>query len=176
MAEKQIGDNYCGIMLPDEIMMSDDIPALMQLMHIAQERNCSVIAAQEVPASSVSSYGIIATQKEVAPNLFVIDHLVEKPKAGNAPSNLAIIGRYVLSPRIFDSLKNITPGAGGEIQLTDGITDMMSKGEQVLAYVVKAERHDIGNPVGWLKANIASSLKNEKYAVQIKEYLTRLIK
>lgn len=173
MAEQEIGNNYCGIMLPDEIMMGET-PALAQLIEVARIHNSSVIAVQEVDPSTVSSYGIVATQKEISPGVFVIDRLVEKPTIAEAPSNLAIIGRYILSPDIFQSLKTIKPGAGGEIQLTDGIADMMSKGERVLACLIKTDRYDIGNPIGWLKANLAYCMRNEKYAQIIKDYIKTL--
>jgi UTP--glucose-1-phosphate uridylyltransferase len=147
-AKDAIGDEYFGIFLPDEIMIGD-IPALAQLIAIAEKYNASVIGVQEVPQ--------------------------EKPPVDQAPSNYALAGRYVLSPRVFASLEVITPGAGGELQLTDGIADMMSKGERVIAYVMNTARYDVGNPLGWIQANIEVGLKHPKYAAVIKELCKKLI-
>lgn len=174
MAEHAIGNNYFGICLPDEIMIGET-PALEQLIKIAEHHNASVIAVQEVPQETTSAYGIVAIKKQLADGLFEIDHLVEKPAVNKAPSNLAIIGRYVLSPDIFNALKSIKPGAGNEIQLTDGITSMMNNGERVLAYKVKTIRHDIGNPLGWLQANLYCGLSNPTYATQLKTYIEKII-
>jgi UTP--glucose-1-phosphate uridylyltransferase len=174
MGKTAIGNDYFSICLPDEIMFGDT-PALAQLITIAQKYNSSVIAVQEVPTTHVSSYGIIAKKEQLENDLFEIAHLVEKPTIDQAPSNLAIIGRYILSPRIFQSLEQTTPGAGGEIQLTDGIADMMRNGERVLAYIIKSTRHDIGNPLGWLQANMHAGLLNETYAPEIESYFKKLI-
>jgi UTP--glucose-1-phosphate uridylyltransferase len=160
MAKAAIGNEYCGIFLPDEIMIGQT-PALAQLITIAQKYNASVIGVQQVPHEKVSSYGIIDIKKELESDIFEVAHLVEKPTLSQAPSNYAIIGRYVLSPRIFHSLETIAPGAGGEIQLTDGITHMMNNGERVIAYVINTTRYDIGTPAGWLNANIAIELHKE---------------
>lgn len=174
MAEQAIGNDYFGICLPDEIMIGK-IPSLAQLIKIAEHYNASVIAVQEVPHNAVSAYGIVAIKKELEDGLFEIDHLVEKPSADTAPSNLAIIGRYVLSPRIFDALKSIKPGVGNEIQLTDGMAAMMNNGERILAYKVDSVRHDIGNPLGWLQANLYCGLSDPAYAEQLKSYIKKII-
>lgn len=170
MAQQKIGNEYFGIFLPDEIMMGRT-PALSQLITKAQQYNCSIIAVQEVPRNKVSSYGIVSITQQIEDNLFEIDKLVEKPSIDEAPSTLAIVGRYVLSPTIFCSLKNTTAGAGNEIQLTDGITHMLHNGERVLAYKVAADRYDVGNPLDWLKANIAYALSQPLYAPEIKNFI-----
>lgn len=154
MAKQAINNEYFGIFLPDEIM-TGKIPALAQLITMAQKYNASVIGVQQVPQEKVSSYGIIDIKKELENNVFEVAHLIEKPTIDQAPSNYAIIGRYILSPRIFNSLETIAPGAGGEIQLTDGIADMMRNGERVIAHVIDTTRYDIGIPAGWLNANIS---------------------
>jgi UTP--glucose-1-phosphate uridylyltransferase len=174
MAQKKIGPNYCAVLLPDEIMISN-IPALKQLITIAKKYNASVIAVQEVPQESVSSYGIVAIKEKIENGLFTIDHLVEKPTQHNAPSNLAIIGRYILAPTIFNALKKVKPGSGNEIQLTDGIMAMIQSGHKVLAYKVDSIRHDIGNPLGWLQANIDCALKNKNYTAQLTNYMKTAI-
>ena len=174
MAKEAIGNEYFGIFLPDEIMIGT-VPALAQLIEIAKKYNASVIAVQEVPKNSVSSYGIIEIKEKLEDNLFEISRLVEKPAIDQAPSQFAIIGRYVLSPRIFDSLEKTGPRSGGEIQLTDGIAHMMQHGERVLACVVKSVRHDIGNPLGWLQANIYLGLLDPTYSPEITSYIKNLI-
>jgi UTP--glucose-1-phosphate uridylyltransferase len=174
MAEQEIGNDYFGICLPDEIMIGKK-PALAQLIKIAEYYNASVIAVQEVPQNAVSAYGIIAVKKQLADGLFEIDHLIEKPSTDTAPSNLAIIGRYILSPHIFDALKSVKPGVGNEIQLTDGIAAMMNNGERVLTYKVDSIRHDIGNPLGWLQANLYCGLSDPAYAETLKSYIEKII-
>jgi len=174
MAEETIKNEYFGVFLPDEIM-SEHIPALRQLIEIAKKYNASVIAVQEVSAETVSSYGIVAIQQQLESDLFEINNLIEKPTQDQAPSNLAIVGRYILSPDIFNALRNIKPGAGNEIQLTDGITTMMNSGERVLAYKINNVRHDIGNPLGWLQANLYYGLSDPEYSPQLKNYIKKII-
>jgi len=174
MTRQHIKDDYFGIVLPDELMFSAT-PALAQLVTVAQKYNTSVIAVQEVPQEKVSSYGIIAIKEQLEENIFDIDHLVEKPSVENAPSCFAIIGRYILSSRIFASLEQTKPGTAGEIQLTDGIMHMKQSGERVLAYNLNAIRHDIGNPLGWLQANIHAGIMDQKYEKTIKDYCKKLL-
>lgn len=153
LVEEAVNNEYFGIALPDDIMISN--PAgLAQLIEVAQKYNASVIAVQEVPKEAVSSYGVIAVSNQLDDLSFEITGMVEKPKLDAAPSNLAISGRYVLSPKIFDALKDIKPTIGGEIQLTDGMLAMLKGGERIIAYKIQGTRHDIGNPAGWLKANM----------------------
>ncbi len=168
MAKDAIDNEYFGIFLPDDIIDSKE-PGLQQLINVAQKYNASVIAVMEVPMDCVSSYGVVAYDTQLEDGVYEITELVEKPPVDQAPSNLAIIGRYVLSPKIFDSLEKTQPGAGGEIQLTDGIADMMLKGERVLAYKIKGNRYDIGKPRGWLKANIAFGMKDPECRQIIEE-------
>lgn len=153
LARNTIAQEYFGILLPDDIMISTN-PGIKQLMDIAQQENASVIAVQEIPKENVSAYGVIAVKKQLASNLFEVSDLVEKPLAHEAPSNLAIIGRYILSHKIFKALDEVKPSAGGEIQLTDGIATMLKNGERVVAYKIQGTRYDIGTPAGWLQANI----------------------
>jgi UTP--glucose-1-phosphate uridylyltransferase len=151
-AKRAIGDSYFGVILPDDIMVCST-PALVQLISIAQHYHASVLAVQEVPREKISSYGIIKVKKQLTSDVFELSDVTEKPSLEEAPSNLGIIGRYVLSPRIFDSLEQTKPGSGGEIQLTDGIKHMMhTYGEKVLAVKVSGTRYDVGNPKGWLEA------------------------
>jgi len=174
MAKKAIGNEYFGVFLPDEIMVGE-VPALAQLIEVAQKYNASVIGVLEVPHEKVSSYGVIAIKEQLEDGIFEVSELIEKPTVDQAPSNFAIVGRYVLSPRIFNSLENTQPGAGNEIQLTDGIADMMRNGERVIAYVMNTSRYDVGNPLGWIQANIDIALKHPILGPIIKDYCLTLI-
>jgi len=167
LARKIIGNEYFGILLPDDIMISEQ-PGIKQLIDIAQKENASVLAVQEVSQESISSYGVIAFDKQINENLFQIRTVVEKPDPQNAPSNLAIIGRYVLSPQIFKALDAVSPAANGEIQLTDGIAKIIADGNKVLAYKIKGTRYDVGTPVGWLKANFDLAQQNHQHFLSIK--------
>lgn len=173
MARHSIGKEYFGIFLPDDIIVGPD-PALAQLIRIARQEKASVIAVQEVPNDCVSAYGIIDVKKQITPNLFQVANLVEKPNIKDAPSNLAIIGRYVLSHKIFKALDETSASALDEIQLTDGISQMMKNSEKVFAYKVQGMRYDIGTPIGWVKAVIGFALQDPAYAPHINDFLSGL--
>lgn len=173
MAQNFIGKEYFGIMLPDDIIATKNA-ALGQLIRVARQEKASVIAIQEVPLNAVSSYGVISIKKQITPNLFQVNSLVEKPDPKNAPSNLAIIGRYVLSNKIFNSLEEISSFSDGEIQLTDGIGHMIRTGEKVFAYKIQGIRYDIGTPIGWLKAIIGTASQDPEYAQHIDRFIAEL--
>lgn len=170
MARATIGKEYFGVMLPDEIFVSKD-PGLAQLIKIARQERASVVAVQEVPHECVSSYGVIAIKKQITPKLFQLAALVEKPSQKDAPSNLALTGRYILSHKIFNSLEQIMPYTTGELQLTDGISHMLGEGEKVFAYKVQGIRYDIGKPLGWIKAVLGTALQDPRYARHVREFL-----
>jgi UTP--glucose-1-phosphate uridylyltransferase len=170
-ARHAIGKEYVAVMLPDDIIMSSD-PGLGQLIKIATQEKCSVIAVQEVPRELVSRYGVIDVKKQFSPNLFQVRDLIEKPAPEKAPSSLAIVGRYVLSPHIFEALEQTTSGAVGEIQLTDAIQKLALSGEKVFAYKIKGERFDTGTPLGLLKASVVLSLRNPKYSQEMIQFLS----
>jgi UDP-glucose pyrophosphorylase len=113
-------------------------------------------------------------KKQLTPKLFQVSSLVEKPSQKDAPSNLAIVGRYVLSSKVFDSLEEISTYAQGELQLTDAINHMAQNGEKVFAYKIQGTRYDIGTPIGWIKAIIGTALQNPNYAPAIKEFLAEI--
>jgi UTP--glucose-1-phosphate uridylyltransferase len=169
-ARHSIGKEYFGVMLPDDIVVSST-PALDQLIRIARQEKASVIAVQEVPAECVSSYGVIGIKKQITPKLFQVSHLVEKPHPKDAPSNLAVIGRYVLSHKVLNSLEETSAYAIGELQLTDAISHMVKNGEKLIAYKIQGTRYDTGTPIGWLKATIGMALQNPLYAPHIKKFL-----
>lgn len=174
LARHCIQKEYFGIMLPDDIIMGKQA-ALGQLIRIARQEKGSVIAVQEVPPQCVSMYGIIDVRKQITPNLFQVSSIVEKPEKKDAPSNLAVVGRYVISPKIFTALEEMTTYSIGEdLQLTDAINNMMQNNEKVFAYKVQGMRYDIGQPLGWIKAIIGLSLQHPHYADQIKRFLDDL--
>ncbi len=152
LARNAIAEEYFGVLLPDDIIIGAQ-PGIKQLADIAHQENASVIAVQEVPQETVSSYGIISIKKQLSSDIYEVADLVEKPRTQDAPSNLAIIGRYILSSKIFKALDEVTPSAGGEIQLTDGIARMLKSGERVLVHTIQGTRFDVGTPSGWLHAN-----------------------
>ncbi|HEV2601241.1 MAG TPA: UTP--glucose-1-phosphate uridylyltransferase [Candidatus Babeliales bacterium] len=172
-ARHTIGKEYFGVFLPDDIIVGSD-PALAQLIRVARQEKGSVIAVQEVPDHCVSSYGIIDVKKQITPNLFQVANLVEKPNQKDAPSNLAIIGRYVLSHKVFNALDEIKVYAHDELQLTDGISQMMKNNEKVFAYKVNGMRYDVGNPLGWIKAVIGIALQHPQYGPHVQEFLADL--
>lgn len=173
MARHCIGKEYFSVCLPDDIIAGKQ-PGLAQLMRIARQEKASVIAVQEVPPECVSSYGVISIKQQITPNLFQVNNLVEKPKQKDAPSNLAVIGRYVLSHKIFQALDETASSATGEIQLTDGISHMMKMNEKVFAYKVQGTRYDIGNPIGWLKASIGLAMQDPHHAPHIRQFIQEL--
>lgn len=168
MARHCIGKEYFGVMLPDDIIVSQN-PGLGQLIAVAQQEKASVIAVQEVPLEKTASYGVVSIKKQITPNLFQINNLVEKPHPKDAPSNLAIVGRYVLSHKIFESLDAIKPYTEGELQITDAIAHMLNNGEKVFAYKLQGHRYDVGTPMGLIKANIGIGLQHPEYSAEIQK-------
>lgn len=163
-------DEYFGVILPDDFIVHGK-PGLQQLVDVARKYNSSVIAVKEVPEDLVSHYGVIAVKNYISEDLVEVKDLVEKPAIGQAPSNLAIVGRYVLSGQVFASLEKINPTGTQEIQLTDGIADMLHQGHRVLAYKIKGDRYDIGTPIGWFQAMVAFGLTDPILGPQLKEFL-----
>jgi UTP--glucose-1-phosphate uridylyltransferase len=174
-ARKAFSNERAAIFLPDDII-TGTTPGMAQLIKIANQEKCNVIAVIEVPRSEVSRYGVISIRRQFSPNLFQIKELVEKPQQNKAPSNLARIGRYILSPKIFESLEDLKFGAGGEVQLTDGIQNLLLSGEKVFAYKIQGQRYDAGTTLGWLKTNLDFALKHPEYSQEITNYLTELEK
>lgn len=172
-ARHAIGKEHCAVMLPDDII-SGSTPGIAQLIKIAMQEKCNIVAVQEVPGKDISKYGVIAIKKQFSPNLFQVKELIEKPAASQAPSNLAIVGRYVLSPQIFESLDEINAGSAGEIQLTDGIQNLLFSGEKVFAYKIQGTRYDIGSPLGYIKANLDFALRSSQHSDEMSQYLSEL--
>ena len=170
-ARQFIGDEPFAVLLGDDIVESDT-PAIKQLMEVYEETGNSVIGVQEVPESETHRYGIIdpLSKKE---RRYEVQKFVEKPEQGAAPSNLAIMGRYVLTPEIFDYLKTQKKGAGNEIQLTDAIERMNSE-HQVFAYDFIGNRYDVGEKLGFVKTTIEYALKDESMKDELKQFIKKL--
>ena len=160
MAKELVGDEPFAVLLSDDVMLNPGgKPVTGQLIETYQAHRGSVIAVQRVPPDQVSRYGIVTPRHEEGP-LVEIEGLVEKPSPADAPSDLAVLGRYVLSPKIFDVLETTPRGAGGEIQLTDAI-GALSREQPVFGYQFTGIRHDAGTRLGWLKATVAVALESE---------------
>jgi UTP--glucose-1-phosphate uridylyltransferase len=174
-AKNVIGDEPFAVLLGDDIVMSET-PCLKQIIDVFEYYNSSVVGVQSVPDQDVSKYGIIKPKgKMLESNLFHLDSLVEKPKKGEAPSNYAIMGRYVLSPRIFDILEEIPTGQGDELQLTDAINEL-NKQQAVLAYHFEGSRYDIGDKIGFVKATIDFAINREDIREDVLAYLLEVMK
>ncbi len=166
-----VGSEPFAVLLPDDVIDSS-VPGMKQLLAVYEKYQCSVIAVAPVADEDVGRYGIIEPQK-VAAGVYQVLSLVEKPEPSKAPSRLAIVGRYILTPRIFDVLKTTPPGKNGEIQLTDALNQLL-KHEKLYACELKGTRYDAGTPLGWLKANVDLALKRKDIAPEFKKYLKKL--
>ena len=175
MAKRLVGNEPFGVILPDDLVDSPEIPCLKQLIDVFRERKASVIATQIVKGQAISAYGVLDAKPVDGFNgrLFEIHDMVEKPKFEEAPSELAIIGRYVLTPRIFEMIESITPGAGGELQLTDAMKKLLQH-EKIYGFVFEGKRHDAGDKLGFLKATVEYALQHETLGPAFKEYLLGL--
>jgi UTP--glucose-1-phosphate uridylyltransferase len=170
-AKRIIGDEPFAVLLGDDIIDAR-VPALKQMMNVYERYPSTILAIQKVPKSQTQNYGII-DGKKIEDGIYLVNDLVEKPTPSEAPSNLAIIGRYILTPEIFTALENTAPGKGGEIQLTDGIKLLMEK-QPVYAYEFEGVRHDAGDKLGFLKATVEFGLKNREFGRQFRGYLQKL--
>lgn len=172
MAKDFVGDEPFVVMLGDDLM-EDKIPLTKQLMNSYEETHASTLAVMQVPHKEVSKYGVIKPQAKVKPDLFNVESFVEKPSPEEAPSDYAIIGRYLLTPEIFDVLEHQKPGKGNEVQLTDAINEL-NKTQRVFAHVFTGERHDVGNKFGFLQTNIQYGLKHPEVKDDLREYIKKL--
>lgn len=170
-AKQFIGDEPFAVLLGDDIVESEE-PAIKQLIDQYEETNKSIIGVQKVKDEETHRYGIVDPESQNN-NLYQVSKFVEKPAMGTAPSNLAIMGRYVLTPDIFDYLENQTEGAGGEIQLTDAI-ERLNKDSNVYAYQFEGNRYDVGEKIGFVKTTILFALNNPEMSDEIKSFLKEL--
>ena len=176
MAKDLIGHEPFAVLLPDDIVVAER-PAIGQLIHAYEQTHSSVVAVANVPAAEVSRYGIVAAEIDEdhknGGRLQRMTRIVEKPSPADAPSTLAVIGRYVLTPKIFDKLEQTQRGAGGEIQLTDAIEALMDE-QSVYTYEFEGTRYDAGTTLGWLQATVEMALQRPDLAGPFREHLKSL--
>jgi UTP--glucose-1-phosphate uridylyltransferase len=177
MARELIGDEPFAVLLGDDIIDAA-IPCLRQMMDVYEQLGEPVVAITEVPGPAISAYGVIdgAPMEHGGGNgrLYDIRALVEKPAPEKAPSNLAIIGRYILTPEVFDELERTTPGSGGEIQLTDALQRTLAAGRKIYGYRFEGRRYDAGDKLGFLIATVEFALQRQGLGDQFREYLKAL--
>ncbi len=175
MARELVGDEPFAVILPDDIIDAQ-VPCLKQMIDVYNETGGSVIATQVVEGKAISAYGVLDVKPvggKWGDRLFEVKDLVEKPKLEDAPSKLAIIGRYILTPAIFEMIASTKPGALGELQLTDGIKGLLKK-EKVYGYTFEGKRHDAGDKLGFLKATVEFALKRDDLGEEFRAYLKTL--
>ncbi len=167
-----IGSDPFAVILADDLI--DAKPSVIQQMiKIYREHRCSILGVQKIKRQETTQYGVVKSRMLVAPKLHVITGIVEKPKPSVAPSTLGVVGRYILTPRIFHHLRKVKPGAGGEIQLTDGIASLL-KEEKAYAYEFDGTRYDCGSKLGYLKATMAFAAKHTEVGKEFNAYLSSL--
>lgn len=173
MARDLIGDEPFAVILPDDVIDAE-VPCLKQMIDAFDQMQGSVLATQVVEGPTISSYGVLDCMPvSGSPRVMEVKNMVEKPKFEEAPSKQAIIGRYILTPKIFEILANTKPGAGGELQLTDGIKGLLQY-EKVYGYTFEGKRHDAGDKFGMLKATVEFALKRDDLGPPFREYLKSL--
>ena len=172
IAKKHVGDNPFVVMLGDDIM-DEQSTVLTDMIGVYEERNAAVVAVQEVPSSDISSYGSIDPEF-VSESLVRMRGIVEKPAAADAPSNLAVMGRYIFTPDIFDALAQVRPGVGGEIQLTDAIALLLADHE-VYGWVFSHGRFDIGNKQDYLRATVELAIERDDLGPEFRAFLIDLV-
>jgi UTP--glucose-1-phosphate uridylyltransferase len=175
MARELVGDEPFAVLLADDVVDAP-VPCLKQMMQVFEQTQCSVIATQVVEGRAISAYGVLDVKPvdgAFGGRLFEIRNMVEKPKPEEAPSNLAITGRYILTPAVFQTLSETPLGTGGELQLTDGMRLLLRK-EKMYAYVYEGKRHDTGDKLGFLKATVEFALKRPDLGEEFRRYLKEL--
>jgi UTP--glucose-1-phosphate uridylyltransferase len=176
MARELVGHEPFAVLLADDVIDAEK-PCLKQMMEVFEETQSSVIATQEVNGPAISAYGVLDAKRvegKFNGRLHDVRDLVEKPKQEEAPSNLAIIGRYILTPTVFDTLERTPLGTGGELQLTDGLRCLLQSGEKIYGYTFEGKRHDTGDKLGFLKATVEFALKRNDLGQQFRDYLRSL--
>ena len=175
MARELVGNEPFAVLLADDVIDAE-VPCLKQMIEVFEETQCSVLATQVVEGPAISSYGVLDVQPAEGlfnGRLFEIKNMVEKPTQAEAPSNLAIIGRYILTPKVFETLSETPLGTGGELQLTDGMR-LLLKSEKMYAYIYEGRRHDTGDKLGFLKATVEFALKRQDLGNEFRRYLKEL--
>jgi UTP--glucose-1-phosphate uridylyltransferase len=172
-ARRLIGNEPFAVILPDDVIAAEK-PCLQQMVEAYAETGGSMVAAMEVPKEQTSAYGILDVKEDMGP-LVKVSGMVEKPAAGTAPSSLAVIGRYILSPKIMQNLGKINRDAAGELQLTDAIAAEMEQGRDVFGYRFRGQRFDCGSKAGFLQATVAFGLARPELREEFSQYLTELV-
>jgi UTP--glucose-1-phosphate uridylyltransferase len=167
-AKAFIKDEPFAVLLGDDIVFSEK-PCLLQLMEQYETYQSTILGVQMVLPEDVDKYGIVSGEK-ISDNLYLVDDLIEKPDKKNAPTNVAILGRYIITPGIFEILEHTKPGAGGEIQLTDALKELAQK-EKMYAYEFQGERYDVGDKLGFLKATVEFALRRDDIKNEFMDYL-----
>ncbi|PYX18789.1 MAG: UTP--glucose-1-phosphate uridylyltransferase [Acidobacteria bacterium] len=174
-ARELVGNEPFAVLLADDVIDAP-VPVLKQMMQVFEETQCSVLATQMIEGNAISAYGVLKVKPadgRFNGRLYEVLDLVEKPKPENAPSNLAVIGRYILTPEVFETLSTTQFGVGGELQLTDGLCALLKK-QKMYAYVYEGRRHDTGDKLGFLKATIEFALKRPDLGEELRKYLKDL--
>jgi UTP--glucose-1-phosphate uridylyltransferase len=173
-ARELVGDEPFAVLLADDVIDAE-VPCLKQMMEVFDKMQCSVLATQVVEGPGISAYGVLEAKPVPGSNgkLYEVMSLVEKPRPEEAPSNLAVIGRYILTSTVFETLSDIKAGAGGELQLTDGLKQLLKK-EKIYGYVFEGKRHDTGDKLGFLKATVEFALKRADLGGPLRQYLKSL--
>jgi UTP--glucose-1-phosphate uridylyltransferase len=175
MSRELVGDEPFAVILADDIIDAE-VPCLKQMIEVYNQTGCSVLATQVVEGKAISSYGVLDAKPVPGKwngRLFEVQDLVEKPRFEDAPSNLAIIGRYILTPAVFEMLASTPLGTGGELQLTDGLKQLLKK-EKIYGYTFEGKRHDTGDKLGFLKATVEFALKRDDLGGDFRDYLKTL--
>ncbi len=170
MGRKILEGEPFAVLLPDDITYCEKKPVLQQMIEVAQKYDSSVVAVERVPREDVSKYGVIEGE-ELEPRVIKLRRLVEKPSIEEAPSELAIVGRYILPGDIFEVIERTPPGRGGEIQLTDAMMAQVSAGKSYVAYQFEGIRYDTGNKLGYLKTVVDFALRDPRFGKQFREFL-----
>jgi len=171
-ARNIVGEEPFAVILPDDIIDSD-VPSLKRMIEVYEEYGAGVIAVERVSDENIRKYGIIEP-RQVSEGVYQVLSLVEKPEPAQAPSHLGIVGRYILTPEIFDVLMVTPPGKGGEIQVTDGL-QLLLKQQALYACELSGVRYDTGTPLGWIEATVALALKRDDIGQELREYLRKLL-
>ena len=173
-AKAFMGDEPFAVLLGDDVVYNPEKPALRQLIDVYDRTGGSVLGCQMVPDEKVSSYGIVAGDKTDDPRLMRVRDMIEKPSLEEAPSRMAVLGRYIIRPEIFGILEHTEPGKGGEIQLTDALKEL-ARQQAVYAYDFEGKRYDLGDKLGFLKATVEFALRREDLGTPFKKYLKDLV-
>ena len=173
-AKQFIGDEPFAVLLGDDVVDAK-VPCLQQLIQAYEETGASILGVQEVPKEKVSSYGVVASETTDKENTWLVKDMIEKPAIEEAPSQLAVLGRYIINPEIFEILENVKPGKGDEIQLTDALK-ILAKQQPMYAYCFQGRRYDLGDKQGFFEATVEFALKRDELRDGLLEYLKDIVK